>query len=133
MLDAQAMYGPDRRFAWSEGEVALGGNLMYLLPEDGLDRQPLWSADKTACLVADVRLDNRADLARELGLTRAEEMADSAILLAAWMRWGEGCLEHLLGGFAFAVWTPGRRELLRRATMRGSGRCFTSGARIFVR
>lgn len=111
MLDAQAMYGPDRRFRWSAGGVALGGNLMHLLPEDGFDRQPLWTADHTACLVADVRLDNRADLVRELGLTQPEAMADSEMLLAAWVRWGEGCLQHIVGAFAFAVWTPGRREL----------------------
>ncbi len=114
MLDAQAMYGPMRRFAWvgERGEqVALGGNLMHLLPEDEFDRQPLWSADRTACMVADVRLDNRAELARELALTAADRTADSEMLLAAWVRWGEGCLEHVIGAFAFAVWMPGRREL----------------------
>jgi len=111
MMDAQAMYGAYRRFVWSDDHIALGGNMMHLLPEDAFDRQPLWSEDRSACLVADVRLDNRADLARELALTQPEELADSAILLAAWMRWGAACLDHILGGFAFAVWTPARQEL----------------------
>lgn len=119
MLEAQAVYGPLRRFSWSgdaaarqpAGKIALGGNLMHLLPEDPLDRQPLWAVDRSACLVADVRLDNRADLTRELGLAGADRMADSAILLAAWVRWGEGCLKYILGAFAFAVWTPARQEL----------------------
>jgi asparagine synthase (glutamine-hydrolysing) len=31
--------------------------------------------------------------------------------MAAWCRWGSACLEHLVGGFAFAVWTPARQEL----------------------
>lgn len=111
MLDAQAMYGGYRRFLWSDDRVALGGDMMHLLPEDIHDRQPLWTEDRSACLVADVRLDNRTDLVRELHLTQPEELADSAILLAAWQRWGGECLHHILGGFAFAVWTPARQEL----------------------
>ena len=111
MQAAQAIYGPDRSFAWVGDEIALGGNLMRLLPEDVHDRQPLWDEDRRFCLVADVRLDNRGDLERELGINEPEEKADSEILLRAWERWGPDCLAHVIGSFAFAVWTPGRREL----------------------
>ncbi len=93
------------------GLIALGGSLLPLLPEDRFDHQPLWSADGSCCLVADVRLDNRADLARKLHLSNPGQLADAQILLAAWLRWGESCLDHLVGGFAFAVWTPGRPQL----------------------
>src|ERR1019366_5718876 len=71
----------------------------------------LWTADRSCCLVADIRLDNRAELARELNLVHPEELADSVFLLAAWTRWGAACLDRLAGGFAFAIWTPARREL----------------------
>jgi asparagine synthase (glutamine-hydrolysing) len=120
MLDAQAIYGGLRRFAWHSGDhfgsqphdrIALGGNLMHLLPEDSYDKQPLWNSDHSACLVAEVRLDNRADLILDLGLVHPDELADSAILMAAWERWGESLLDHIIGGFAFAVWTPARRTL----------------------
>ncbi len=95
----------------SAGDVLLGGTLLPLLPEDCFDRQPLWTAGRTCCLVADVRLDNRVDLARKLSLTAPEKLADASILLAAWLHWEESCLDHLIGGFAFAVWTPARRQL----------------------
>lgn len=111
MLSALDVYGPDRRCSWGDDRIALGANLSCFLPEDRFDVQPLWSGDQSTCLVADVRLDNRADLARELGLIHPEELPDSAFLMAAWLRWGSSCLDHLLGGFAFAIWTPGRREL----------------------
>ena len=117
MMEAQRVYGPDRDFSWSQPavpgvpDIALGGNQMFLLPEDTFDRQPLWTANHSACLVADVRLDNRVELARTLGLTQPEQFADSAVLLAAWQRWGEACLNRLAGGFAFAVWTPATRTL----------------------
>ena len=111
MQAAQAKYGPDHTFRWGDQQISLGGNLMRLLPEDIHDRQPLCSTDGSACLVADVRLDNRTDLIRNLGIVQPEEQADSEILLAAWLRWGEACLDHIYGGFAFAVWNPIRREL----------------------
>lgn len=111
MRAAEAFYGEAPFTSWSDGSIALGRSLTPILPEDSFDRQPLWARDRSCCLVADVRLDNRGDLTRELGLIHPEELADSDILLAAWLRWGEACLDHLLGGFAFAVWTPARQEL----------------------
>ena len=111
MLQALSDYGLDGSFSWSEGGVSLGGNLSRLLPEDSFDRQPLWDAGHSACLVADVRLDNRGDLARELGLVHPETRSDSEFLLAAWLRWGPSCLDRLVGAFAFAVWQPARQEL----------------------
>ena len=110
-LSALKRYGPDREAFWSGGRIALGADLTSSLPEDRFDYQPLWSIDGSVCLVADVRLDNRAELARELDLTRPEELSDSSFLISAWLRWGMACLDHILGGFAFAVWLPRRQEV----------------------
>ena len=93
------------------GQIALGGLLSHMLPEDPFDQQPLWNEDRSACLVADVRLDNRSDLIRDLGLQCPEKLADSTILFAAWSRWGEACLDHILGGFAFIVWLPSQKKI----------------------
>ncbi|HEX3571583.1 MAG TPA: asparagine synthase-related protein [Acidobacteriaceae bacterium] len=111
MLKALEPYGPEGHLAWSDQRIALGVNLRSSLPERRFDKQPIWSPDGSICLVADVRLDNRADLARELGLTGNDELADSAFLMSAWLRWGSACLDHLIGGFAFAVWTPAKQEV----------------------
>lgn len=63
--------------------------------------------------VADVRLDNCDDLCRQLGLEPAlhAQQADSTILRAAWMQWGVDCVQHLLGDFAFAIWSEVERTL----------------------
>ena len=115
MLAAQAQYGAGSSFSWADSDsdttISLGGTLSGFLPEDRFDRQPLWSPDHSCCLVADLRLDNREDLARTLSLIHPADLADSAILMAAWLRWGPACLDHILGGFAFAVWTPSRQQL----------------------
>jgi asparagine synthase (glutamine-hydrolysing) len=75
--------------------------------------KPRWPAHA----VADVRLDNRDDLAAELGLTSAETqlLCDAAILLEAFTHWGEGALTRLVGDFAFVLWdSRDRRFLLAR-------------------
>ncbi len=110
MLDALHEYGPDHRSVWSEQEVSLGRNLMALVPEDRFDEQPERN-HSTFVLVAEVRLDNREDLARALKLGSIAQRSDASILAAAWDHWQQDCLKHLLGAFAFAVWTPHRKEL----------------------
>ena len=105
------MYGPNASDFWHSESQGFGRNLLRLLPQDDFDSQPLWSPDRSVCLVADVRLDNRDDLVRDLGLTQPETLSDSQVLLSAWVRWEESVLDHILGGFAFAIWNPARDTL----------------------
>jgi asparagine synthase (glutamine-hydrolysing) len=113
MLQALSLYGKDDQSRYTGPSLAMGRCLLRLLPEDRFDQQPL-SARGVTALVADIRLDNRAELAAELGLStqRAAEMADSDMLLAAWQQWGEGCVDHLSGAFSFAVWNEQEQHLL---------------------
>jgi asparagine synthase (glutamine-hydrolysing) len=112
MLQALHMYGSDDTAQYSSRSVALGRCLLRLLPEDCFDQQPLSAAGVTS-LVADIRLDNRDELGQELGLSSQQSagMADSALLLAAWQRWQEQCLDHLSGAFSFAVWNQQDQHL----------------------
>ncbi|MBF0373810.1 MAG: asparagine synthase [Alphaproteobacteria bacterium] len=79
---------------------------------------PILSREGVAWLF-DGRLDNRAELARQLdfdGLgTDAAAAGDHHYLAAAWRRWGVDLGSRLLGDFAFAVWDgPNRRLILGR-------------------
>lgn len=111
MLNALALYGPDRAGQWRDGDVALGHCLLAVLPEDRFDRQPLIGGD--LAVVCTARLDNRAELAQLLGIepARARLMADGEFILAAYERWGEDCLDRLLGNFSFAIWNPAKQRL----------------------
>ena len=66
MLAAQELYGPHDGAQWSEHAIALGRRLMRVLPEDVFDRQPLIGDGRRYVLIADVRLDNRDELTRDL-------------------------------------------------------------------
>jgi asparagine synthase (glutamine-hydrolysing) len=113
LIAALDLYGSDRTFIRKEGQLALGGNLRYFLPEDQFDCQPVFSGHGNAWLVADLRIDNRQELAEKLHLdpTQLATLADSSLLALAWEQWGHQCMHHLVGPFAFAVWSHDRQEL----------------------
>ncbi|HEX8668777.1 MAG TPA: asparagine synthase-related protein [Allosphingosinicella sp.] len=114
MLRAQQVYAPDAPVSWRGDGFAAGRRLYKLLPEDPFDRGPVVAGGGRHVLVADVRLDNREELCEQLDIapTEAATMADSAILMAALLRWDEAALDKLLGDFAFAWWDDEKRELL---------------------
>ncbi len=94
--------------------MALGRRLYRILPEDAFDRGPVVGGGGRFVLVADVRLDAREELAAELAITpeRARTLSDTALLMAAFERWDTGCVSHLVGVFAFALWDIALQRLI---------------------
>jgi asparagine synthase (glutamine-hydrolysing) len=100
MTDAMSYCGPDRRDVWLEGHVGLGHALLAPTPDStGDDRQPL-SLDGRVWIAADARIDGRRPGA-----------PDAELILKAYLDWGEHCVDHLIGDFAFAIW-DGREQRL---------------------
>lgn len=106
-----AHLGPDRARTWTAGPAGLGHLMMHVTREDARDAQPLH--DNALTLVADLRLDNREDLAAALRITPVAlaTMPDSALLLAACKEWGADCVDRLIGDFAFALWDADKQVL----------------------
>lgn len=96
--DDRPLAAPSGPADWHAPGVVLAGGGGAVMHDGGI------------VLVADARLDNRADLARELGLARGA--SDSAVIAAAYVRWGEDGFARLEGAFAFALWDARRRRLL---------------------
>src|SRR5436305_13436039 len=88
------------------------GGLAHLARHAGDRDQPLLDAASQVCGVLDGRLDNRSELIALLAPEEGAAVSDLRLLLAAYLRWGEACTDHLLGDFAFAIWDDGRRRLL---------------------
>ncbi len=104
---------PDGRDVLVDGAIGVGHGLTRVNVEDFHERQPLVDRERGLVLVADIRLDNREEIAGLTGLAAAllPETPDSALLLAAWRLWGEACVDHLVGDFAFALWDRQARRL----------------------
>lgn len=111
MLQRLAHRAPDGRNVWLGSDAGFGHGMLRTTPESLAEAQPLVGKDGVVVLVADARIDNREELAAALGLPVSSALADSALILAAWLEWGGDCAVKLIGDFAFAVWDSARREL----------------------
>src|SRR5262249_44415654 len=110
-----AFRGPDAQKIWLGGHVGFGHTLLKTTEEAEHEAQP-FRLDGRTWIVADAGVDARRDLIAALGARGQEPPAglaatDVELLLRAYLAWGEGCVEHLLGDFAFAVWDGPRNRL----------------------
>ena len=116
LLTSMSEYGTDASL-WAPDStaapVALGCIPWRVTPEDAWYRGPIRSNDGRLVVVADARIDNRAELAADLGISTGEAatLPDGAFILAAYAAWEQDCARHLLGDFAFAIWDQRRSTL----------------------
>lgn len=106
MLQAMRHRARDGMARWNDHEITLGRAHLHAT---ALAEQDLYDVDGMA-ITADIRLDNREDLIEALRLPNPA-ISDSGLTLEAYRRWGENCVERLIGDFAFAIWDE-RRKLL---------------------
>ena len=105
--------GPDARAVWCQGSVGFGHTLFRTTWEARYERQP-FTLDQQVWIVADARVDAREDLVRELGCGHdlaLNQTPDVELILRAYLKWGEACLDHMIGDFSFAIWDGRSRRL----------------------
>ncbi len=112
MASLLARRGPEGVGVWLGESSGLVHTLLATTPESLFERQPLEDTASGCIITADVRLDNREELLDGLGISeRSASIGDAGIILAAYLAWGEACVERLLGDFAFAIWDGRERKL----------------------
>jgi asparagine synthase (glutamine-hydrolysing) len=105
--------GPDAEDVWLDGHVGFGHAMLRTTTESVRESQPC-SLDGLVWITADARVDGRNDLIRKLelaGRTGLESPTDPELLLHAYHAWGDACVDHVIGDFAFAIW-DGRQQQL---------------------
>ena len=94
-------------------EVGLGNRRLAILDLSPLGHQPMQDPQTRNWIVYNGEIYNfreiRAKLEEE-GI-RFGSNSDTEVLLKAYGRWGEGCLDKLRGMFAFAIWDAQRHRL----------------------
>lgn len=105
--------GPDAQRIWADGPVGFGHTLFKTTEESEHECQPFTLGSGT-WITADARVDAQSELIEHLrarGQEPAHHATDAELILRAYEAWGESCVEHLLGDFAFGIW-DGRRQRL---------------------
>lgn len=116
MTDTMACRGPDDAGVWTAQHVGIGHRRLAVIDLEG-GSQPM-SAERDGAVHAVItysgEIYNYRELRRELIARghRFRTVSDTEVALNAFMEWGEGCAEHLIGMFAFGVWDVRREELV---------------------
>ena len=111
LTDCQSFRGPDAKEMWISGHVGFGHALLKTA-QSTLERQPC-SIDGLTWIVGDCRVDARSTLIEQLGRSEHDlsKANDAKLILYAYRKWSDNCVDHLLGDFAFAIWDGGRKRL----------------------
>jgi asparagine synthase (glutamine-hydrolysing) len=113
MLDAQQHRGPDDRGTIADPPVDMGQVRLSIID---LERghQPIPNEDETIWIVCNGEIYNheilRARL-RELGHS-FRTRSDSEVIIHLYEEYGEDCVDHLRGMFAFVIWDRRQQRLL---------------------
>lgn len=113
MCGALARRGPDDSGSHFDRELAFGHRRLAVIDLSTRAHQPMVDDELKLAIVFNGTIYNYPELRRELqgsGYNFFSE-SDTEVILKAYHRWGENCLERLSGMFAFAVWDVERRRL----------------------
>jgi asparagine synthase (glutamine-hydrolysing) len=113
MTDVVAHRGPDSAGYYLNGSIGLGHRRLSIIDLSTGD-QPLGNEDGSVQVVYNGEIYNFADV-REVLADRGHQFrtrSDTEIIVHAYEEWGERCVDHFRGMFAFAVWDDRRRVLL---------------------
>jgi asparagine synthase (glutamine-hydrolysing) len=112
MGTALAHRGPDGISYYYRGSVGLVHCMLYDTPESLLEKLPNRSEDEQYIVTFHGRIDNRQDLYDRIGWNRPlSAVTDSDLVLAAYRKWRNRCVDFLLGDFAFALWDQTQRNM----------------------
>jgi asparagine synthase (glutamine-hydrolysing) len=113
LTDSLAFRGPDAQHIWHDGPVGFGHTLLRTTFESEHERQPA-TLDGDIWITADARIDGWAELKNKLAAVGEHvpaQTTDDSLILHAYRAWGEDCVSHLIGDFAFAIWDGPQQKL----------------------
>jgi asparagine synthase (glutamine-hydrolysing) len=113
MTDIMSHRGPDARGEYIDGNLGLGHRRLSIIDLAGGD-QPISNEDGSVVVVFNGEIYNYAGLAATLS-DRGHQFrtrSDTETIVHAYEEYGERCVDHFRGMFAFALWDRNRQKLL---------------------
>ena len=105
--------GPDGTGVYGEAGITLGHNRLSIIDLSDRASQPMMSTTKQSVITYNGELYNYRELREDLyGHYRFRTESDTEVILAAYERWGDACVERFDGMFAFALWDRAKKRLL---------------------
>jgi asparagine synthase (glutamine-hydrolysing) len=113
MRDVLAHRGPDDAGTYCDGQAGLVHRRLSIV-DLASGHQPLSNEDGTIWVAYNGEIYNHQEIRPELEASghTFRTRCDTETIVHAYEQWGDACVEHFRGMFAFAVWDARRRRLL---------------------
>ena len=111
VLASLAHRGPDDRGVKYFPEGWMAHTRLAIIDLSPLGRQPMPNHRGTTWIVYNGEIYNYLELREELDGYPFRTRTDTEVILAAYDRWGAGCVRRLRGMFAFGLWDAQRQRL----------------------
>lgn len=108
ICDAMRHRAIDGQQTWLDNNILIGQCTLQLCKATERCTMPLMSDHLV--MVADVQIDNRSYLLQHT--SAHADVSDEMLLLLAFRKWGNDCVKHLEGEFAFCIWNGLTHQLL---------------------
>ncbi len=114
MVNSQRHRGPDATGVeiMSGSRVGLGHNRLSIIDLSAAGGQPMSNDDGSLWVVFNGEIYNYIELRAELADYPYRSRTDTEVILAAYERWGDDCLDRFIGMFAFLLWDARNERLL---------------------
>ena len=111
MNGLQIHRGPDGSGVWVDpsSKVGLAHVRLSIIDLTALGAQPM-SSDSGLTITYNGETYNYRELREEIG-GQFRTTSDTEVILKAYEKWGESCVDHLRGMFAFAIWDEKKQNL----------------------
>jgi len=112
MTDAIAYRGPDGEGFHLEPGIALGHRRLAIIDPAG-GHQPMYNVNRTVAIVFNGEIYNFENIRQKLEILGYvfQNRCDTETIIHAWEEYGEACVDHLSGMFAFALWDSCQKKL----------------------
>jgi asparagine synthase (glutamine-hydrolysing) len=113
MNRALAHRGPDGSGEYFESGLGLGHRRLSIIDLSDAGHQPMFNEDDSLVLVFNGEIYNYRELIPELQAAGHvfRSRSDSEVILHAYEQWGDDCVQHFIGMWAFALWDTRRKRL----------------------
>ena len=108
-----SIVGRDAQHSISGGNLAFGHRRLSILELTALGAQPMRSGDGLAVITFNGEIYNHLEIRTELSRLghTFQSRSDTETILEAYRQWGDSCVDHLNGMFAFAIWDAVERRV----------------------
>lgn len=113
MTDSIAHRGPDGEGFYTDSFIGLGHRRLAIIDLSPAGHQPMLTESGQYAITYNGEIYNFQELRAELESMgyKFRSKTDTEVVLNAYDKWGNACVERFNGMFAFAIWDKNRQEL----------------------